>query len=291
MEGNHFDDVVRHLSEPGSRRGALRLLAGALAVLAGGQVSASLAKAKKKKKGKKKKKRSDCTKACPNGFVRDKQTCECQCLPQPCPDGKLFNVDECRCTCPSGMRECRHGCVGRNECCPSDPPCPEDPKGCCYSPGVEVCTIDGCCPELNGLKACNNFCVDTTIDRRHCGDCNVACEDGETCVDGECVPECESGLTAQNVCCPAGEVPCGDSCCDGTCCGNECVDTQTDPTNCGACGSTCDERTETCFDGQCRDICSLNEVYTVACDDGEDYWCCPERSPVCCRLSGNPHCC
>jgi hypothetical protein len=35
MDGNHFDDLIRNLSEPGSRRGALRLLVGSALVARG----------------------------------------------------------------------------------------------------------------------------------------------------------------------------------------------------------------------------------------------------------------
>ena len=119
----------------------------------------------------------------------------------------------------------------------------------------EGCAADGCCPLVNGQRVCDDKCVDTKTDKNHCGACSWQCGSNQECCDGSC----KSLLT--------------------------------DEENCGACGNACDIRTQACFQGQCRDICSLNTDYTVACDEGGDYWCCPERSPRCCRISGLPHCC
>ena len=183
MDEQRFDDVVRTLGERNSRRGALRLLTGGIfGALGGVPTVGALAKPKKKKK-----KKSNCAKkSCPQGYQRNKRTCKCECTRVQCTGGKEFDAETCACTCPRGMRECRDGCVGPDRCCPGDPPCPEDPKGCCHAPGLDVCTIDGCCRELDGMKACNDFCVDTDTNPNHCGNCNVACDPGETCVRGEC---------------------------------------------------------------------------------------------------------
>jgi hypothetical protein len=252
MDEQRFDDVVRTLSERGSRRGVMRLLAGGiLGVLAGAPAPSALAKPKKKKK------KSGCPKqACPPGHQRNKRTCKCECTRQQCSGGKEFDAEACACRCPRGMRECRDGCVGPDRCCPGDPPCPEDPKGCCHAPGLDVCTIDGCCRELDGMMACNNFCVDTKSNRNHCGSCEWQCNANQECCDGSC------------------------------------TNILTDEENCGGCGIRCDTRTQACSQGRCQDICSLNiGDYRNACDDGVDYWCCPDGSTRCCRLSGQPHCC
>src|SRR5262249_24837948 len=54
--------------------------------------------------------------------------------------------------------------------------------------------------------------------------------------------------------CPAGEAcvagVCTPSTCSGVLCGGQCVDTQSDPSNCGACGSVCLPR-DTCVLGGC----------------------------------------
>jgi hypothetical protein len=206
MDQQRFDDMVRTLSERNSRRGALRLLTGGIfGALVGVPTVGALAKPKKKKK-----KKSNCAKkSCPQGYQRNKRTCKCVCTRVQCTGGKEFDVEACRCACPRGLRECRDGCVGPDRCCPGDPPCPEDPKGCCHAPGLDVCTIDGCCRELDGMKACNDFCVDTDTHPSHCGDCNVVCEPGETCVRGECTSE------EQGEGCPNGQPRCGGECCEG----------------------------------------------------------------------------
>jgi len=72
---------------------------------------------------------------------------------------------------------------------------------------LDVYTIDGCCRELDGMKACNNFCVDTDTNPNHCGDCNVSCVPGESCVGGDCV--LETGGEE----CPNGQPKCSGECC------------------------------------------------------------------------------
>lgn len=189
MDDIAFDTLTKLLGATPTRRNALGLTAAALGALAGVPWAGALAKRKKSKKKKK------CAKKpCPPGFVRNKRTCTC--------------------SCPDGMRECRDGCVPGDGCCPGDPPCPTDPKGCCHSPGVDVCTIDGCCAELDGVKACNDFCVDTTIHPSHCGECDTACKSGELCIGGRCEPNrCNDGKPAcGDQCCAMGEL-----CCHGIC--------------------------------------------------------------------------
>jgi hypothetical protein len=315
MEGRNFDDLVRTLSGRNSRRSALGLLTGALGALATGQEADILAKRKKKKKKNKRKARnkskrkSSCSrKSCPRGFQLNQRTCECECTRQSCNGGMEFDLETCSCACPRGMRECRDSCVGPDQCCPGDPPCPEDPKGCCHSPGVEVCTIDGCCPEIGGLKACNNFCVDTSIDTHHCGDCNVACQDNEQCVDGECVAKeepCEPGpggccagerscpngsCIPAGMCCPGVEQACpsapggccntfaGEECSDDGCCNTltgqavcdgQCTDISTNE-NCGACGNSC---------GSCQ-TCKRDSRGNYACVA-------PDRTPPACETCSN----
>jgi len=116
------------------------------------------------------------------------------------------------------------------------------------------------------------------------------CAGGERC-GGRCLAKCPNGMTRNPITCDCGCS--GNDCGPGQeCCGGSCADILFDDEHCGGCGIRCDSRTQTCSEGECRDICSLNEDYTVSCDGGGDYWCCPERSPNCCRLpGGEPHCC
>ena len=261
MEGKRFDAVVRKLSERGSRRGALQLLGAALAVLAGSQTAATQAKGKGKGrgKGKGKGKKSDCpTKKCPRGQHRNKRTCKCECTRLPCSGGMEFDIKACRCACPSDLRRCGDECIDPDECCAAlDEPCAEDPKGCCNPLLLEVCTIDGCCPDgFGGFKVCNGFCIDTDTDAHHCGGCNAACDGGENCVNGKC-----GGEDA----CPPVQKKCGDICCEF---GEDCCH--------GVCAT---QGTATCTaDGWCSSL--EGQACTVDADEGP-----------CCRFSAGEVCC
>lgn len=244
MDDIAFDRLTKLLCATPNRRNVAGLVASAaIGSLAGLlQPNASAARSKKGK-GKKK----GCPKKpCPKGFRRDKRTCTCECLRTPCSGGKEFDVKECRCACSRDLRECRDGCVGKNECCPSDPLCPEDPKGCCHSPGVEVCTIDGCCLELDGKKACNDFCVDTNTSRNHCGDCNSSCGPEETCANGECRVTDE---------CPDGRPPCpGKPGSDGPFCRPQQHEACCGDTSCNALQDCCDpDEGVCCTKGRCTE--------------------------------------
>lgn len=277
MEGTRFDDVIRTLSEPGSRRSALRLLGAAVAVLAGGRAAATQAKGKGKRK-----KKSDCSrKKCPGGQHRNKRTCQCECTSGLCSGGMVFDFDECRCACPGGLRRCGDECIGPGECCATlDEPCQEDPKGCCNPLLLEVCTIDGCCPDgFAGFKVCNGFCMDTDTDPHHCGDCNAACEGGENCVNGKCGGE-ET--------CPPFQEKCGDTCCEfgEVCCHGACAPQGSAIcTNDGWCASTeghaCGaESTE--VEGPCCRFSAGESCCVIALDPIETT-CCPGDADQCGR--------
>lgn len=259
MDGNRFDELGRVLGGQDSRRGVFRLLSGAVigAVLG---IPAADAPAKPKKKCPKK--------PCPAGFLRNKSTCKCECKRTPCRGGLEFDLKSCRCKCPAGMRECKDHCVAKDECCPGDPPCPEDPKGCCHAPGLDVCTIDGCCRELDGMKACNNFCIDTNTSNFHCGGCNLPCGASERCVGGECQPvgECPNG---GKVC----QGPSGPFCTPNdtfSCCGDNA---------CNAFRECCDASQDLCcLKGECA------QADGICCTNGRDLCggkCCPFGQKCC----------
>jgi Stigma-specific protein, Stig1 len=71
----------------------------------------------------------------------------------------------------------------------------------------------------------------------------------------------DSGLGSDGDSCPVGQAPCGGAC----------VDTQTDPSNCGACGAACGG---TCALGCCLVTLSLaaSEVSGIAVDSTSVYW-------------------
>lgn len=66
-----------------------------------------------------------------------------------------------------------------------------------------------------------------------------SCGNGQICQGGQCVAACGSGGS-----CTVGT----------TCCGNACVDTQTNASNCGSCGSACGN-SQICQGGQCVAVC------------------------------------
>ncbi|MEY4578745.1 MAG: hypothetical protein RL701_3448 [Pseudomonadota bacterium] len=117
------------------------------------------------------------------------------------------------------------------------------------------------CP--NNLTTCDNQCVDTKADAKHCGACTTTCvpaaEGTAQCVDGQCrtqcpaeTLECSGRCVAANTsahctgctACAAGQI-CNAGKCLVACsqpksvCGNACVDMQTDINHCGACETVC----------------------------------------------------
>lgn len=131
------------------------------------------------------------------------------------------------------------------------------------------------CPE--GQKKCGETCVNTQVDRSHCGECNKACEAGQLCSAGTCALTCQAGLTEceglcsdtktdRNNCggcgkqCKSGEL-CTEGACKLSCpekqtdCSGACVDTQTNTQNCGTCGKQC-EIGQVCNAGKCELVCS-----------------------------------
>jgi hypothetical protein len=132
------------------------------------------------------------------------------------------------------------------------------------------------CP--SGQDACGDACVDLTASRRHCGECEVACEGGDYCRSGHCTRLCPAGeLECDGECTPVLSDPeqcgtCGRACapgefcnggvCSATCSyevcegpnGLVCADTISNARHCGACGATCPAG-ESCVQGYCEMIC------------------------------------
>ncbi len=147
------------------------------------------------------------------------------------------------------------------------------------------------------LESCDDICVDTERDERHCGSCGMSCDDGETCVDGTCDTYCPPGQQhCENGCFDLSTSPdhcgnCGSACAvgqvcsDGSCavsCGGDfeacdgiCRDTSVDPNHCGGCEAACDIG-EVCSNGACQ----------LFCGDGLS-----DCGGSCRNLSGDPdHC-
>jgi hypothetical protein len=175
----------------------------------------------------------------------------------------------------------------------------------------------GDCPvNCGNLECCDGLCVDLQSNAAHCGYCNRACTEGQTCRMGECVETCGGMICSStqtccdDVCtdtrsstqhcggcgnaCDPGQICTAGSCealtCDPeceageTCCRvgttNTCVDLQTDRNNCGLCGETCGLN-ETCKAGVCSaDVCE------PPCPEGQH--CC---SDVCVDRQTDPNNC
>ena len=143
-----------------------------------------------------------------------------------------------------------------------------------------ICTLlmaqgcgDLCGP---GTSQCGEVCVDTQVDPRNCGKCNIACDPGQACSAGTCVLSCQSGLSSCKQTCVdlqtdnANCGKCGEACKQGmncskgvcalacpsdlTQCGGTCVDLQTSNANCGKCGDAC-KPGQVCSKGACALTC------------------------------------
>ena len=150
---------------------------------------------------------------------------------------------------------------------------PEPDAGCGGGTPHECTGMDG-----------GSVCVDTTTDPQFCGGCATRCTGGEVCSGAVCVPACAPGLMSCSGNCvnlqsdPGNCGKCGTTCvvavdgycqsgkCQSAACttgytacagslGNDaCVNLQTDPTHCGACGtsgSTACSANEVCLAGVC----------------------------------------
>ncbi|TNE50160.1 MAG: hypothetical protein EP343_09525 [Deltaproteobacteria bacterium] len=162
--------------------------------------------------------------------------------------------------------------------------CGDEPTDPCtlIDCGTKKC-VGGICESdcTSGLTGCGDGCVDTKTSAKHCGACNQACKEGETCKDGKCSSGCKEDETlcdktctntktdkancgACGTACGEGEVcsdgTCGSGCKDGkTDCSGSCVDLKTDKANCGTCGTACKDG-EACKEGSCESACSSGET-------------------------------
>ncbi len=141
-----------------------------------------------------------------------------------------------------------------------------------------------------GRERCGEACVELAADPAHCGACDRACAEGETCAEGACRPACPVGQTAcEGECRSLGDDAqncgaCGNgcalglSCVEGACvlvcpgartnCGGRCVDTRASNEHCGGCERRCAEGTR-CVDGACHgDPCGPDDTPEGRCAGG-----------------------
>ena len=248
MDGSHFDEFTRRLATTGSRRRALRAMAGMgsglLLVLTGRGAAADTCKA--------------ATKAC----LKSGQCCSGNCAPALgkgstsksssicCPAGQVQLANgRCGCpaggcVCPAGQIDCGAGCIP-GECCPQADPRFTDPR---CEDGI-TCTTNSCV---------NNLCVQVEIS---CDDARPCTTDVCDHVVGGCVGieiggstplglggQCElDELLADGVSCfGLGSGVCQSQYCDSTsrfCAPN--------PNPCTKQGLACTSDSECCFDLPC----------------------------------------
>ena len=166
--------------------------------------------------------------------------------------------------------------------------------GRCGVTEIDDAQAVGCAAD--GELCCNGACVDTTTHSGNCGACGTICPDDRVCCGGECVPTDRHPLHCGgcgNVCpsetchvavCRQGH--CDLNAVDGRqlagcagagelCCAGACVDTNSDPLNCGQCGTVCpvgDCEIATCNAG----TCGTSPI------DGEWHGTCNDPRRLCC---------
>lgn len=94
---------------------------------------------------------------------------------------------------------------------------------------------------MPGFTKCGAACVNTASDANHCGACDVSCSNNPLALSGFC----------KNSAC---ECAAGYETCDGAC--KDKATYQTDPANCGQCGTSCagDGLTGECAGGLCTPV-------------------------------------
>ena len=115
---------------------------------------------------------------------------------------------------------------------------------------VGACSKDEACPFGTQHCSLDNTCRDLMNDANSCGACNVVCASG-ICCNGVCVDDPSQCSAEPPVGCGAGTMDCAGN---GTC-----VNLLSDPTNCGACGTTCAPG-QACSGGNCSGACAANEL-------------------------------
>ena len=123
---------------------------------------------------------------------------------------------------------------------------------CDIACGADETCVSGSCEPL-GDNPCNegetpcpandgSVCANLQTDTAHCGKCEIACNDGESCVSGVCKPA-EVTCSANEKLCSAGDQ-------------KACVDVIGDNANCGDCGVKCGDL-QTCQAGSCKPATSF----------------------------------
>ena len=146
---------------------------------------------------------------------------------------------------------------GSEHICEGDQTCSPHGAGCV----LRSCVTNS---ECNGNNQLDRYrCAENNVCRlRSCTDNPAVCGEDTTCLDGECVPACESNLdcTSRN-CSPDGACQSADlviGCnVDGECPENHtCNLGLCEPVSCDVDPTVCNEVSEKCYRGDCLNVCS-----------------------------------
>jgi hypothetical protein len=156
--------------------------------------------------------------ACGEGCGADRNCCGGTCV-----DTRV-HTDHCG--------ACDDECATGEACCTGE--CADQDSPLCASCAEDCEVIDQQC--------CFGSCVDQEGDEFNCGACGNACDPGEICCGGDCVPSDRDH--------------CGQACAvcglDALCCGGSCV--ESDAANCNVCGNVCTAGTTCCDMAGCKNL-------------------------------------
>lgn len=189
-----------------------------------------------------------------------------------CPAGQVCNATSCvpGCTathgCPTGAVCGPRGtcvqCAGDADCSGLTPRCDTGTNHCvaCLPGANDNCPMGQYCrPDFVCERGCktNTDCPSGMCVNHSCTMCtgDAQCAAGNICTNGSCVPGC----SATN--------PCGAG---QDCCSGHCENLQTDPNNCGVCGTTCGAGA-TCCGASCKALNTVTDCGTCgnACAAGQ----------------------
>jgi hypothetical protein len=210
--------------------------------------------------------------AAPTPFC-DSASLRCvECLPgqNACPVGQYCDPD------PAVGYKCTQGCATVADCvAAAQADAGADAQRDGEAGVADAAAGDGGDAGATTLACCNNRCVDTINDSRHCGACNNACNTSSECCSGTCtdVVSTTSSCGGCGRVCSSNHVPsptCGARACAGACepgwgdCnankltdGCE-TDIFTNPQRCGTCTTVCSNNhiaSPTCGGGSCNGAC------------------------------------
>jgi hypothetical protein len=235
VDGVRFDGLARALAASRTRRGALGALAGA----AFGALGLDAASARTcRSVGNACSANGDCCSGNCAGEGRSRKLCQC------------LSPADCPAPAPCFTAVCAGG-----GCQTAPLPDQTDCSG-------GVCFNQTCCAPDSDNVTCANACGSQV---NNCGQ-PVLCPPCCTPADGTCQTNdaCCSGVCVEGICL-GGPVAVGAACDDDGdclnqhCCSGFCRDLDTDPDNCGACGTVCSNNnmaTRTCSGGACTGTCA-----------------------------------